>query len=100
VSYKPDVGDTRESPALKLIELLGGLGASIAYHDPHVPDLRDEGLDLRSIELDDGAVESADIVCVVTAHSGIDYGRLAERSQLLFDFRNTVPRIDERVHTL
>ena len=100
VSYKPDVGDVRESPALKLIELLGGLGASIAYHDPHVPDLRDEGLGLRSVDLDDGAVESADIVCVVTAHSGIDYGRLAERSQLLFDFRNTVPRIDERVHTL
>ncbi len=100
VSYKPDVGDVRESPALKLIELLGGLGASIRYHDPHVPDLREEGLDMRSVELDDDAVEQADIVCVVTAHSGIDYGRLAERSQLVFDFRNAVPRIDERVHTL
>ena len=100
VSYKPDVGDVRESPALKLMELLGSLGGSISYHDPHVPDLRDEGLDLQSVDLDDDAVERADIVCVVTAHSGIDYRRLAERSQLLFDFRNAVPRIDERVHAL
>jgi len=100
VSYKPNVGDVRESPAVKLIELLGALGASIAYHDPHVPDLRDEGLDLRSVPLDDDAVERADILCVVTAHSGIDYGDLAARAQLVFDFRNAVPRIDERVHTL
>jgi UDP-N-acetyl-D-glucosamine dehydrogenase len=65
-----------------------------------VPDLRDEGLDLRSVDLDDRAVEDADIVCVVTAHSGIDYQRLAERAQLVFDFRNAVPRLDGKVHTL
>jgi UDP-N-acetyl-D-glucosamine dehydrogenase len=100
VSYKPDVGDVRESPALKLIELLGELGAQISYHDPHVPDLRDEGLDLRSVELADETVAAADIVCVVTAHSGIDYERLADRAQLVFDFRNAVPRVDGKVHTL
>ncbi|HEY0386900.1 MAG TPA: nucleotide sugar dehydrogenase [Gaiellales bacterium] len=100
VSYKPDVGDVRESPALKLIELLGELGAEISYHDAHVPDLRDEGLDLRSVDLGNGVIEEADIVCVVTAHSGIDYERLAERAQLVFDFRNAVPRIDGKVHTL
>jgi UDP-N-acetyl-D-glucosamine dehydrogenase len=100
VSYKPDVGDVRESPALKLIELLGGLGAEISYHDPFVPDLREQGLDLRSVELDDGTVAAADIVCVVTAHSGIDYADLAGRARLVFDFRNVVPRIDGRVHTL
>ena len=99
VSYKPDVGDVRESPAVKLIELLGDLGADISYHDPHVPDLVAEGLDLRSVPLDDGAVEGADIVCVVTAHSGIDYADLAERAQLVFDFRNAVPR-REKVRTL
>jgi UDP-N-acetyl-D-glucosamine dehydrogenase len=100
VSYKPDVGDVRESPALKLIELLGGLGAEISYHDPFVPDLREQGLDLRSVDLDDGTVAAADIVCVVTAHSGIDYADLAGRARLVFDFRNVVPRIDGRVHTL
>jgi UDP-N-acetyl-D-glucosamine dehydrogenase len=100
VSYKPDVGDVRESPALKLIELLGGLGAEISYHDPFVPDLREQGLDLRPVDLDDGTVAAADIVCVVTAHSGIDYADLAGRARLVFDFRNVVPRIDGRVHTL
>jgi UDP-N-acetyl-D-glucosamine dehydrogenase len=100
VSYKPDVGDVRESPALKLIELLGGLGAEISYHDPFVPDLREQGLDLRSVDLDDDTVAAADIVCVVTAHSGIDYADLAGRARLVFDFRNVVPRIDGRVHTL
>jgi UDP-N-acetyl-D-glucosamine dehydrogenase len=99
VSYKPDVGDVRESPAVKLIELLGDLGADISYHDPHVPDLSSEGIDLRSVPLDDGTVEDADIVCVVTAHSGIDYDDLADRAQLVFDFRNAVPR-REKVRTL
>ncbi len=100
VSYKPDVGDVRESPAIRLIELLHGLGAEISYHDPHVSDLRDEGLELTSIELDDRALERADIVCVVTAHSGIDYQRIADRSPLVLDFRNVVPKADGRVHTL
>jgi UDP-N-acetyl-D-glucosamine dehydrogenase len=100
VSYKPDVGDVRESPAIRLIELLQGLGADISYHDPHVADLRSEGLELASTELDDGALERADIVCVVTAHSGIDYRRIADRSSLVIDFRNVVPKADGRVHTL
>jgi UDP-N-acetyl-D-glucosamine dehydrogenase len=100
VSYKPDVGDVRESPALKLIELLGGLGADLSYHDAFVPDLLEQGLDLRSVELADGVVEAADIVCVVTAHSGIDYADLAGRAQLVFDFRNAVPRDGGRVHVL
>ena len=100
VSYKPDVGDVRESPALKLIELLGALGADISYHDAFVPDLLEQGLDLRSVELADGVVEAADIVCVVTAHAGIDYADLAGRAQLVFDFRNAVPRDGGKVHVL
>jgi UDP-N-acetyl-D-glucosamine dehydrogenase len=100
VSYKPDVGDVRESPAIRLIELLEGLGAEISYHDPHVADLHDEGIDLASIELDDSALERADIVCVVTAHTGIDYQRIADRAPLVIDFRNVVPRANGRVHTL
>jgi UDP-N-acetyl-D-glucosamine dehydrogenase len=100
VSYKPDVGDVRESPAIRLIELLQGLGAEISYHDPHVADLRGEGLDLASIELGAGVLERADIVCIVTAHSGIDYDRIAERAPLVVDFRNVVPKANGRVHTL
>jgi len=94
VSYKPDVGDTRESPALKLMQLLRDLGAELSYHDPFVPELDESGLAMRSVDLAGEVVEQADIICVVTAHSGIDYDDLARRAQLVLDFRNAVPRAD------
>ncbi|HEX3331635.1 MAG TPA: nucleotide sugar dehydrogenase [Gaiellales bacterium] len=97
VAYKGDVGDLRESPALKLIELLRERGAEVVYHDPFVPDLGEEGLTLESAELTDELLGGADIVCVVTAHSGIDYARVAGRAQLVLDLRNAVPAADERV---
>jgi UDP-N-acetyl-D-glucosamine dehydrogenase len=85
VSYKADVGDLRESPALKLIELLRDEGAEVSYHDPHVSELPDH--ELASVDLD-GSVGRADCVAIVTAHSGIDYAELAEKAQLVVDFRN------------
>ena len=97
VAYKGDVGDLRESPALKLIELLRERGADVVYHDPFVTDLGEEGLDLASAPLTDELLAGADIVCVVTAHSGIDYARVAGRAQLVLDLRNAVPAADERV---
>jgi UDP-N-acetyl-D-glucosamine dehydrogenase len=83
-SYKPEVGDTRESPALKIMRLLGELGAELSYHDPHVPELRDQGL--RSVALEEDAA-AADLVAIVTAHPGIDYERLVADAQLVIDFR-------------
>ncbi|MDP9261699.1 MAG: nucleotide sugar dehydrogenase [Actinomycetota bacterium] len=83
VSYKADIGDIRESPALKILELLQTGGADIAYHDPHVPELSAFGL--RSAPLDPAA---HDCVVVVTAHSGIDYDDLVARAVLVVDFRN------------
>jgi UDP-N-acetyl-D-glucosamine dehydrogenase len=85
VAYKADVGDLRESPALKLIELLRAEGAEVSYHDPHVPELGDHGLASQDL---DGAVANADCVAIVTAHSGLDYEALAERARLVVDFRN------------
>ena len=85
VSYKPDVSDLRESPALKLIELLRRRGAEISYTDPHVPELPEHGL--ASVELN-GALESADCVAIVTNHSGIDFARVVDRARLVVDLRN------------
>jgi UDP-N-acetyl-D-glucosamine dehydrogenase len=85
VAYKADVGDLRESPALKLIGLLRDEGAEVTYHDPHVPELPEHGLSSQDL---DGSLATADCVAIVTAHSGIDYERLAESSQLVVDFRN------------
>jgi UDP-N-acetyl-D-glucosamine dehydrogenase len=83
VSYKSDIDDTRESPALKLIELLQEAGADVSYHDPFVPELPEHGL--SSTPLDPSA---ADCVVIVTAHSGIDYEALVEQAPLVVDLRN------------
>jgi UDP-N-acetyl-D-glucosamine dehydrogenase len=89
VAYKADVGDLRESPALKLIQLLREEGADVTYHDPHVPELPEHGLSSQEL---DGSLANADCVAIVTAHSGIDYERLAERASLVVDFRNATGR--------
>jgi UDP-N-acetyl-D-glucosamine dehydrogenase len=83
VAYKPDIDDIRESPALKLIELLRNAGSDVAYHDPHVAELPEHGL--ASVALEPGAY---DCVAIVTAHSAIDYDDLVERAQLVVDLRN------------
>ena len=102
VAYKADVNDMRESPALKVISLLRERGADVSYHDPHVPQLEPgHGVDvaMRSTDLTDEALAGADAVVVVTAHTGIDWQRVADRSRLVMDFRNAVPR-GENVWTL
>jgi UDP-N-acetyl-D-glucosamine dehydrogenase len=85
VAYKADVADLRESPALKLIELLRAEGADVSYHDPHVAELPEHGL--RSEDLN-GSLDRADCVAIVTAHSAIDYAHLTDRAKLVVDFRN------------
>jgi UDP-N-acetyl-D-glucosamine dehydrogenase len=87
VAYKADVADLRESPALKLMELLRAEGADVSYHDPHIPDLPAHGLQSQDL---DGAVSRADCVAIVTAHSTIDYKSLADRARVVVDFRNAV----------
>ena len=84
VSYKPGVGDIRESPALKIIELLKGLGAEVSYHDPHVASLTELGLESRPLE---EAVSDADLTLIVTAHPGIDHEDVAQRARLVLDLR-------------
>src|ERR687896_509465 len=85
VAYKPDIADTRESPAVKLIALLQNAGADVAYHDPHVPSFRENGLAMSSSPLEPSAY---DCVVVVTDHSGIDYEQLVEDAKLVVDLRN------------
>jgi UDP-N-acetyl-D-glucosamine dehydrogenase len=84
VAYKGGVGDLREAPALKIIRRLRELGADIAYHDEHVPELPEFSLTSADLEDELGA---ADIVCVVTAHPGMDYERVVRDSRLVLDFR-------------
>ncbi len=85
VAYKPNISDTRESPAVKLIGLLKAAGADVSYHDPHVPSFRENGVAMTSSPLD---AASYDCVVVVTDHAGIDYDQLVEDSRLVVDLRN------------
>ena len=89
VAYKADIGDMRESPAVKLIQLLREDGANVAYHDPHVPALPDLGL--TSSPLDP---EGYDCVAIVTAHSSVDYADVVRRARLVVDFRNATRDLD------
>jgi UDP-N-acetyl-D-glucosamine dehydrogenase len=84
VSYKPGVGDIRESPALKILKLLSAAGADLTYHDPHIPELPQFGL--RSEELGT-AVGGADLVVIVTAHPEVDHAAVAREAPLVVDLR-------------
>jgi UDP-N-acetyl-D-glucosamine dehydrogenase len=91
LAYKKDIDDMRESPAVRIIELLQERGAHVVYHDPHVPRvprMRRHHLDMVSVPLTDDALASADAVLVATDHSAVDYARVVERATLVVDTRN------------
>jgi UDP-N-acetyl-D-glucosamine dehydrogenase len=90
VSYKPGVGDMRESPALKIIELLQKRGANVRYHDPYVPALPAHGL--VHTELAEG-LEGADVAVIVTAHPGVDHHAIARAVPQTVDFRGVTRNV-------
>ena len=88
VAYKRDIDDLRESPALDIIRLLEERGANISYHDPYVPNLYREGIDLESVPLTETV--AADAVVVVTDHTCLDYAWVAEHASIVVDTRNAL----------
>jgi UDP-N-acetyl-D-glucosamine dehydrogenase len=95
VSYKKDIDDLRESPALTIIELLRAQGAAVSYHDPFFPVLdkgRKYNLQLRCAPLKH--LDSYDCVMIVTDHSSYDYGDIVRQSQLVVDTRNATRGIN------
>jgi UDP-N-acetyl-D-glucosamine dehydrogenase len=91
VAYKPGVGDLRESPALKIMELLRAQGADLAYHDPHVPELPEQGLSSQDLA---AAVPAADLAVIVTAHPEVDHEQLARDAALVLDLRGVTRGVD------
>ena len=90
VAYKPDVNDTRESPALDIIALLRQRGALVEYHDPHVPSVETESGVMDSVSLSAERLEAADLVLVGTDHSQVDYEFVGRHAALIVDPRNAV----------
>jgi UDP-N-acetyl-D-glucosamine dehydrogenase len=99
VAYKKDIDDVRESPALSIISRLTAKGANVRYHDSHVPVLgvgdthKLPGSEaLRSVELSDEELRTADCCVIVTDHSNVDYKRVCLLSTLIVDTRNALSR--------
>ncbi|MBM3942921.1 MAG: nucleotide sugar dehydrogenase [SAR202 cluster bacterium] len=93
VAYKANVADTRDSPALDLIQLLHEKQAQVSYNDPHVPRTSVPGLALESVELTQQRLREADCVVITATHSAYDIGWIVENSQLIVDTRNATQGI-------
>jgi len=88
VSFKRNVGDIRNSSALKILELLEARGLDVSYHDPFVPRLRLGTRELESVPLGRDVVSAADCVVIHTDHESVDYVWLVAHARLVFDTRN------------
>jgi UDP-N-acetyl-D-glucosamine dehydrogenase len=98
VAYKRDLDDTRESPALKLIQLLQEKGAEVQYNDPYVPVLkrsRQYDFGLQSVPLTRETLAAMDAVIIATDHSAYDYDFIVSASRLVIDTRNATRNVRE-----
>ena len=95
VAYKKDIEDWRESPAIKVMELLHKDGAHIDYHDPYVPKFSEHGLHWHSIPLSKERIERADCVLILTDHSDVDYARIVSQAKLVIDTRNATKNVTQ-----
>ena len=87
VAYKKDIEDIRESPSLKLVQLLHDKGADVSYNDPYIPEIQLSQGSLGSIQLTEASLSSADCVVIGTDHSCYDMDQVVAHSKLVFDTR-------------
>jgi len=96
VTYKKDILDLRKSPALEIIKNLQDRRADVSYHDPLVPYLKINNIDLKSIALRAGVLNKFDCCIIATDHSEVDYGFLLKNSRLIFDTRHVYKNSADR----
>ncbi len=95
VAYKKDIDDTRESPALDVIELLENKGADVKYNDPYVPELFLNGRTRKSAKLTEKLLHDVDCVVITTDHSDYDYNWIVKNSKLVVDTKNATKNISD-----
>ena len=102
ITYKKDINDMRESPALPIINTLIEKEAKLQYHDPLVPNFKIDGLKLDSIDLTKENISSSDCVVIVTDHMALDYKLIVANAKLILDARNALKdfRKDKKIMTL
>lgn len=93
VAYKPDVSDTRESPALEIMQLFMNRGARVSYSDPFVPAIVVNDCRLESQDLSQERLGDCDLTMIVTNHASLDYGSIVKYAPLVFDTRNATKGI-------
>ncbi len=93
VSYKKDIADLRESPALEILKLLLDKGARVQYHDPFIPAVKLDHRELKSVKLTPARVANSDCVVIATDHSSLDYKMIKACAQLLVDTRGVYHRL-------
>ena len=91
VAYKKDIDDIRESPALRIMELLQFKGAKISYHDPYVKEIDSQ----KSLELNAENLKKQDAIVITTDHSNVDYELIGKHARLIIDTRNVMANIKE-----
>jgi UDP-N-acetyl-D-glucosamine dehydrogenase len=101
IAYKKNVDDIRESPALKIIQLLERQGAAVSYHDPLLPEIpptreHREFAGRRSVTLDRATLSDIDAALICTDHDSLDYELLAGAAPLVVDTRNVFARLGHR----
>ncbi|MBX3173064.1 MAG: nucleotide sugar dehydrogenase [Gemmatimonadaceae bacterium] len=90
IAYKRDIDDMRESPALDVMRLLEQRGATVVYHDPHVPTFREDGHEMSSVPLTAKELEAADAVVLITDHKSVDYQLVADHTRIVVDTRHAM----------
>jgi len=90
VAYKPNVSDTRESPAIEIIDELTAKGADVSYHDPHVRQLATSSQKLSCVELTAELIESTDCVLIITPHEVYDWQMVLDHAAIVIDTRNAI----------
>ena len=96
-AYKQDINDYRESPALRVMEILRNRGANVSYFDPYVPSYFYKGKEYHGIKtLDKSALNQADLVIVLTAHTNVDYEFIQQNASIILDTKNTMKFIKNR----
>jgi UDP-N-acetyl-D-glucosamine dehydrogenase len=93
VTYKKDISDSRESPALEIMKLATALGAEVTYSDPYVPSLQVEGRRMQALPPSKDVLGACDIAIITTNHTAFNYTEIVRNTPLVFDTRNATEGI-------
>jgi len=96
VSYKNDIDDLRESPALKVLELLEKKGVEIKIHDPYVKEFSHKGIEYNTVALTKELLQESDAVLITTGHKKVDYNFVLENADIIFDTKNVTKELREK----